>query len=786
MRAQAERVCHVFHFADVEVVEAEFSIIKAGERLPLEPKAFRVLLFLLQNPQKLITKEVLLDAVWGETAVSENSLTRSIALLRRLLGDDTHVPRFIETVATVGYRFVCPVEVREDANGGLGNSNGDSLKSPPEGVSGLALVDPVAANPAAPRKWWQFKPDLKLPIQITISRSSSFIWAAAGVLIVVLAAFLIGLAVREPARPSATPPVLKAVIKLEPGLSLGLPTIWGRPARTAMAISRDGHFIVYSGIAEDPGPDAKPRLYLRRTDQSEARPITGTEGGDMPFLSPDDRWVGFWASGKLMKVSIDGGVPATLTNAASPFGASWGLDNTIMFEQDYVSGLFEVSAGGGQPISLTTPDRAKGESSHRLPHCLPDGKSALFTIMSEAYDLHPRTALLDVRTRKWRVLVDDAADARYVLPGYLVFLRQGVLMAVPFDLGRLEVTGQPVPVLTNVMQSLNGPSNSVNQASGQFSISDSGWLAYAEGGIFPDRQNSLVWVDRQGRTEGIAAFKAPFFAPRLSPDGKQIAYMILGREKQVWVYDINRGTASRLTGEGRVSFLNWTPDGKRLVFGWCIEGEPNLYWQPADGSGAMERLTKSDFYQIPGSWSPDGATLAFTELSPDDLWHIFLLDLKSRRITRFLNSPAAETYPEFSPDGRWIVYGSNETGRLEVYVRPFPGPGGKWLISQEGGSEPLWARNGKQLYYRSLDWKEVWAVDVQTGAGFSASKPRLLLKLTERMGVAVPMRAWDVSPDGQRFLMVKPEDVKPTSVTELVLIVNWAQDLKRLVPAGKK
>ena len=475
----ANKSC-IFRFANVEVREREFSIIKAGEAVPVEPKAFRVLLFLLRNPQKPITKEELLDAVWGETAVSENSLARSVALLRRLLDDDTHQPRYIETVATVGYRFACQVEVVEDANGGLGNSNGDSLVSPPEGTSGPAPV-PAAANAQTPEQWWRFRPDLKLPFQITIARSFSFKWLAAGALVLLLTGLLIGLAVRKLAWPSETPPVVKAVIKLEPGLSLGPLNPWGRPVRTAMAISRDGHFIVYSAIAENSGPDAKPQLYLRRTDQSEARPIAGTEGGDMPFLSPDDRWVGFWASGKLMKDSIDGGVPVTLTNATSPFGASWGLDNTIMFAKDYASGLFEVSAEGGQPLSLTTPDRTKGEISHRLPHRLPDGKSALFTIMSEAYDLHPRTALLDVRTRKWRVLVDDAADARFVPPGYLVFLRQGTLMAVPFDLGRLEVTGQPVPVLTNVKQSLNGVSNGINQASGQFSISDSGWLVYAEG-----------------------------------------------------------------------------------------------------------------------------------------------------------------------------------------------------------------------------------------------------------------------------------------------------------------
>ena len=257
----------IFRFVNVEVREREFSIIKAGEVMPVEPKAFRVLLFLLHNPQKLITKEELLDAVWGDTAVSENSLTRSIALLRRLLGDDTHVPRFIETVATVGYRFLCPVEVVDD---------GDSLVSSAEGTSGPVPV-PAAANAQAPQRRWRFRPDLKLPFQITIARSFSFLWLVAGVLIMLLTGLLIGLAVRKLAWPSETPPVVKAVIKLEPGLSLGPPNAWGRPVRTEMAISRNEHFIVYSAIAGNPGADTKPRLYLRRTDQSEARPIAGTE-----------------------------------------------------------------------------------------------------------------------------------------------------------------------------------------------------------------------------------------------------------------------------------------------------------------------------------------------------------------------------------------------------------------------------------------------------------------------------------------------------------------------------
>jgi len=558
-----------------------------------------------------------------------------------------------------------------------------------------------------------------------------------------------------------------------------------------MAISSDGRFIVYSAVKENPGPQDKPRLYLRRTDQLEAKPIAGTEGGMNPFLSPDDRWVGFWAgelwAGKLMKVAIDGGVPVPLCDAQLSFGASWASDNSIIFAHVRDSGLFRVSAEGGEPESLTTPDKTKEESSHRLPHCLPDGKGLLFTIMRGANDLQPRIVLLDLKTRKWRVLMGDAADARYAPTGHLVFLRQGTLMVVPFDLGRHEVTGQPVPAIAGIMQMLNASTASYNTAAGQFSISDSGWLVYAEGGILPDMQNSLFWVDHQGRAESITSFKAPFFAPRLSPDGRRIACPTMGKEKQVWVYDLNRGTATKLISEGiATNWVTWTPDGQRVAFGWSKTLVPNIYWQPADGSQPMERLTQSEHaqFQFPGSWSPDGETLAFLEDRPDGTSEILLLQMRDRRITPFLNSRFEEKWPEFSPDGRWMAYGSAASGRNEVYVQPFPGPGGKWQVSNEGGEEPLWSRNGKQLFYRR-GYNQVWMVDVQTGSGLPASKPHLLFD-QPGYGISVPIRGWDISLDGQRFLMVKLEETKSTPVTEMILVQNWFEELKRLVPTGKK
>jgi serine/threonine-protein kinase len=292
-------------------------------------------------------------------------------------------------------------------------------------------------------------------------------------------------------------------------------------------------------------------------------------------------------------------------------------------------------------------------------------------------------------------------------------------------------------------------------------------------------ENSLLWVDQTGNAQPVASLKASFGAPRLSPDGQRIAFSTSGSEWRLHVYDLTRGTETSLAGEAKSEFSTWTLDGKRLVFSSWKSGLFNLCWQPADASAPMERLTTSEYYQSPGSLTPDGTTLAFMEGRPDTSSDILLLDLQSRRVTPFLNSEASAMYPMFSPDGRWLAYTSAESGRREVYVRPFPNRGGKWKVSLEGGSEPLWARNGKQLFYRWQD--QVWVVDVRTDAGFTPGKPRLLF---EKPGYRTMdlSPCWDISLDGQRFLMVKLDDRKPQPVTEMILVQNWLEELKRLVP----
>ena len=574
-------------------------------------------------------------------------------------------------------------------------------------------------------------------------------------------------------RPAPSSSVGRFPVKVETGLCLSRT----RPTRTAMAVSSDGRFMIYSAIPENTAPQQKRQIYLRRMDQIGAAPIVGTEGGTSPFLSPDDRWVGFWEGGKLKKVPVSGGVPATLCDAAMPFGADWGTDNTIVFSSGM--GLSRISAEGGKPEVLTVPDKAEQEMSHRLPHCLPSGRGVLFTVTAREFDLQPRLALLDPETRKWRLVIEDAADGRYLRSGHLVFLRQATLMAVAFDLDRLEINGQPVPAVANVMQALNILFSGSDSSAGQYSVSDAGWLVYVPGGIFPDPEGSLVRVDLKGNVSSVADFKGPFAAPRFSPDGQRIAYCTVGREWHVWIYDMNRGAASRLTGDGRADWAAWTPDGKRLVFDWCKSGSHDLYWQAADGSSPMERLTTDENMKAPGSFTPDGATLAFVEANPETRSDILLLDMKSRRVMPFLNSKADEGWPEISPEGRWMAYASDESGRMEVWVRPFMGPGGRWQISKEGGSEPIWSKDGTQLFYRQEE--QVWVVDVRTKGGFSAGKPRQLFE-KEGFGSGGPLRIWDPWPGGQGFLMVKYSETKPQPVTEMILVQNWIEELKRLVP----
>jgi serine/threonine-protein kinase len=317
----------------------------------------------------------------------------------------------------------------------------------------------------------------------------------------------------------------------------------------------------------------------------------------------------------------------------------------------------------------------------------------------------------------------------------------------------------------------------------EFDASADGSLAYVPGGSSIG-ERTFVWVDRKGAAQQLPAPARAYLSPRLSPDGRRLAVGIAGANPGVWLYDLARGTSTRLTETAILSFPIWTPDGKRSTFTLTREGSLNLYWMPADGSGVPERLTTSENSQWLGSWSPDGQVLAFSEQDATNGWDIWVLNLKDdRKQQPFLRTPFNEGAPEFSPDGRWLAYQSDESGRAETYVRPFPGPGGKSQISTEGGTEPVWARNGRELFYRNGD--KMMAAGVEFKPTFTAARPKLLFE-----GHYVPsapsfLANYDVSPDGQRFLMVKGSEQESVA-TQVNVVLNWSDELRRLAPAGKR
>ncbi|HWU37630.1 MAG TPA: hypothetical protein VN203_08230, partial [Candidatus Acidoferrum sp.] len=357
--------------------------------------------------------------------------------------------------------------------------------------------------------------------------------------------------------------------------------------------------------------------------------------------------------------------------------------------------------------------------------------------------------------------------------------RAGGLLAVPFDLERLQVTGPPVSILEGV---------SMSSAFGiaQFSPSANGSLAYVLGGSSGGEGN-LLWVDRNGAARPLPAPSRGYMSPRLSPDGRRLAVGIQGANPGVWLYDFGRGTLTRLI-EAPLFFMwpIWTPDGKRVTFQSSLPTPSdllNLYWMTADGSGTAERLTTGENYRLAGSSSPDGRALAFTEVDPMTGWHVWFLQLGGdRKAQRFLQTPFNEGGPVFSPDGRWLAYQSDESGRSEIYVRPFPGPGGKTPISTEGGTEPVWSRNGRELFYRNGN--KMMATAIETKLGFAPAKPKLLFEGDYETSIYTFEPNYDVSPDGQQFLMIKASE-QESAARQINVVLNWSEELRRLAPAGK-
>jgi serine/threonine-protein kinase len=530
-----------------------------------------------------------------------------------------------------------------------------------------------------------------------------------------------------------------------------------------VALARDGTHLVY--VAREGG--ALQQLYLRSMDRQETSPISGTQGAVTPFFSPSGQSLIFSAGGKWQKVSINGGTAVTLADGALPAGASWISEGTIGLG-DFRAPILQVPAAGGATRPLTRLQG--GAAGQTWPEFLPGGTAVFFATGTAD---KPQIAVQSLATGEQRNLV-SGIQPRYAISGQLIYAQGGTLMAVAFDPQRLQIIGAPVPMVQDVAES-------PIYFGSQYSISDSGSLAYISGGA-QAIQRRLVWVGHDGTEQLLPAPPRSYENPRLSPDGRRIAVDV---DRQIWIYDLARDSLSRLTFEGSLNRNPvWTPDGKRIVFQSDKETvEYNLWWQLADGSGGLQRLTTSDYNNVPRSFSPDGQLLAFHENNPKTNKDIWVLRMSDRKMEPFLQTPFIEGAPAFSPDGHWLAYVSNESGRPEVYVQPYPGPGGKWQVSTEGGTEPAWNRNGRELFFRSGN--KMMAADVATQPSFSAGKPRLLFERPYlRSDFPLVGTAYDVSTDGQRFLMVK-ETEQASSATQINIVQNWFEELKRRVPAGK-
>ena len=535
----------------------------------------------------------------------------------------------------------------------------------------------------------------------------------------------------------------------------------------SFAVSPDGRRVA-SRIAFE----GKVLLWVRALDSLTAHPLAGTEDSSLPFWSPDSRFIGFFSKGKLRKIEVTGGPVQTLCDAPDPRGGTWNADGVIVFAPKGGDVLYRVAAAGGTPVPLTSLDTSRKETSHHHPRFLPDGRHFLYlanTPQRESAGIY--VGSLDKQVPK--LLVNTDASAAYAPPGYLLFLRDRTLMAQGFDADKLELKGEPFSVVEQVDRlGASGARFSL------FSVSETGVLAYRSG--FSD-SSQLIWFDREGKQLSTVGPAGGHNSPWLSPDEKRVAF---GRQEpqgggsDIWLIELARGNLNRFTFDpAGDQYPIWSHDGSRIVFSSEREGVLNLYQKAASGAGNDEALLKSDYPKIPNDWSADGRFILYQSggLSTD-LWVLPLSG--EQKPFPFLQTEFNEGWARFSPDGQWIAYTSNESGSWQVYVQSFPASGGKWMISTDGGAQPQWRRDGKELFYISSN-RKLMAVDVKgNGSTFEAGVPKALFDLRlQTPGLPGPRNFFMAAADGKRFLVASVSEERITTPTTVVL--NWTADLKK-------
>ncbi len=627
------------------------------------------------------------------------------------------------------------------------------------------LDDPEAASPA-------------LPHQAAAGLSPATVGVG-----LVLAVLLTALAtwVLKPVPIPDTEPARQLEISIGVEASLVAPADQNPDdAETALALSPDGSTLAF--VARPEG--GRQQLYVRPLDRLAAAPLPGTEGANQPFFSPDGAFLGFFADGKLKKVSVSGGVVTTLCDAPLPLGGDWGEDGSIVFAEAFFSGLSRVSSAGGSPEPVTTLDSDAGENSQRWPQLLPGGRAVLYTTAAVIEWDSGHIVVQTIPHGEKKVLHRGGYHARYLPSGHLAYIRDGTLFAAPFDLERLEITGQAIPVLEDLLVS-------PRDGSAYFASSEKGTLVYVQG-RYRRPKSTIHWLSRAGGLEPLWDSPGDYRSLRLSPDGRRLATEVRdGAEAtDIWIYEPERQAQTRLTvtavGEGSPV---WSPTGESLTFSSDRGNGWGIFWKRADGSGEALPLTESPNMHSPQSWHPTGEFLAFQEVFNDTSWDIRILALEgddptawtAGPIRDFLRTPFLEAFPAFSPDGRWLAYVSDESGQREVYVSPFPGPGAKYPVSIGGGLVALWSRTDDRLFYLAPGGQIMAVTYAAEGDSWQSSRPTVWseVQVTEYFS-----RNFDQHPDGERFAMLLPEHVQEeTERTHVILIEDFFDRLRGDVDA---
>jgi len=567
-----------------------------------------------------------------------------------------------------------------------------------------------------------------------------------------IAAVAIGMSVWRPrtSLPGPEPVVTRTTLTLPPGQELDTSDGAG-----PLAFSPDGRRVAYVATA-----GGGTRLFVRNLDAFGAEALSGTDGAQFPFFSPDGESVAFFADGKLRRVSIRGGSPLVVCEAATTGrGGTWGADGTIVFDPG-ASGLMRVPAAGGVPQPVVSRDATMDRKNLSWPQFLPDARGLLVTVAGTSF-IEDTLAVVALDTGEWHQL-GPGSQPQYLPSGHLIYhavgVREGELHVVPFDTATLSLRGRPMAVVDDVFRAQN-------EGAVYFAVAQNGALIFTPGGY----ARTLVQVDRHGRRTPIVDDRLGFRGPVVSPDGGKVAVTIDPRPSQIWVYDLSRRTRSAVATDAHSLAPLWTPDGRRIAY--AGSPGPDLFWRAADAGSPAERLLARDGQQYPTSWSRDGQLLIFTDGLPNafDIWMLPL----GGQPRPLLVTPASEWSAQLSPNNHWIAYQSNESGRLDVYVRPFPNVNdGKWTISTAGGQRPAWSPDGTELFY--AEESAVMRVPVDTrGSRFVAGPPERLFSGPFDLSYM----SYAVSKDGTHFIMVEVDpNARPT---QLNVVQNWAEEVKR-------